>query len=100
MTCRFLVLTATLALAAGAASAQQQMPCGDRDELLAQLRSQYKEAPTGFGMTPNGAIVELLTSEKGSWTLLLTLPGGTSCLIGSGEGWELWGAKKVAGKDA
>jgi hypothetical protein len=100
MTCRFLVLAAALALVAGAASAQQQMPCGERDELLAQLESRYKEAPTGFGLTPNGAIVELLTSEKGSWTLLLTLPGGRSCLIGSGEGWELWGGKKVAGKDA
>jgi hypothetical protein len=100
MTCRFLVLAAALAMGASAASAQTQMPCGERDALLAQLAAQYKEAPTGFGITPNGAVVELLTSEKGSWTLLLTLPGGKSCLIGSGDGWELWGAGKLAGKDA
>jgi hypothetical protein len=39
-------------------------------------------------MLGNGNIVELFTSEKGSWTLLLTLPTGVSCLIAAGDNWE------------
>ncbi|MGQ0674929.1 MAG: hypothetical protein ACT4N4_02415 [Rhodospirillales bacterium] len=97
---RFFIAVAALLLTAAPALAQGQMPCGDRDELLAKLKAEYKETPAGFGMTGGGQVVELLTSEKGSWTLLLSLPNGRSCLIGSGEGWELRSAKKTAGRDA
>ena len=42
-----------------------------------------------------------MTSESGSWTLVLSFPNGRSCLMATGEGWDLWkNAKKVAGKDA
>jgi hypothetical protein len=98
---RFIPIAAALALLASPASAQQPTACGDRDEVLGTLKGQYKEIPTGFGMTVGGQVIELLTSEEGSWTLLLSMPNGRSCLIGAGEGWELWGsAKKVAGRDA
>ena len=100
MTYRFLVAAAALAMTAAPALAQQPMSCGEREDLLTKLKDEYKEVPTGFGMTGSGQVVELLTSEKGSWSLLLSLPNGRSCLIGTGEGWELWGAKQLAGRDA
>ncbi len=88
---------ATLSLLAGAASAQQAGPqganCGDRNDVLSQLKDKYKEAPTGFGMTGNGAVVELMTAENGNWTLLLSFPNGHSCMMAAGEGWELWQAR-------
>lgn len=73
--------------------------CGDRNDLMAQLKDRYKETPTGIGMTGQGAVVELITSEQGSWTLVLTYPNGRSCLMATGEGWELWQAR-MAGKGA
>lgn len=108
-----------LAVLATPAAAQQQQPgadvdpsarpprlaggsapaCGDRNDLLAQLKDKYKETPTGFGMTGQGSVVELITSENGSWTLVLSFPNGRSCLMATGDGWELWQAK-LAGKGA
>jgi hypothetical protein len=73
--------------------------CGDRNDLLTQLKDKYKESPTGIGMTGQGSVVELMTSENGSWTLVLSFPNGRSCLMATGEGWELWQAR-MAGKGA
>jgi hypothetical protein len=71
-----------------ARGAEAAPACSARAAVIAELRDQFKEEPTGLGMTGNGQVVELLTSEAGSWTLLLTFPNGQSCLIASGHGWE------------
>jgi hypothetical protein len=97
---RFRTLFAALALLASTpAFAQQQMACGDRNDLLAHLKDKFKESAAGAGMTGNGAVMELMTSDSGSWTLILTFPTGRSCLVATGDGWEQW-QKKMAGKDA
>jgi hypothetical protein len=88
-----------LAMLVTPALAQQQPACGDRNDLLTQLKEKYKETPTGFGMTGQGSVVELMTSESGSWTLILSFPSGRSCLIATGEGWEMWQAR-LAGRGA
>jgi hypothetical protein len=72
---------------------QQGANCGDRGDVLSQLKDKYKEVPTGFGMTGNGAVVELMTAENGNWTLILSFPSGHACLMAAGEGWELWQAR-------
>jgi hypothetical protein len=41
-----------------------------------------------MGMSTNGGLVELYTSENGTWTLMLSQPDGVSCLIAAGENWE------------
>ena len=33
-------------------------------------------------------MIELMRSEAGTWTLLLTLPGGATCVLAHGENWE------------
>ncbi|MCC7049612.1 MAG: hypothetical protein IT562_23080 [Alphaproteobacteria bacterium] len=103
MTNRFLALIAALALCAGAAlkpalAEEAKMACGDRAELLAHLKDKYQENQTGFGITQKGGVVELMTSEDGSWTLILSFANGRSCLMATGQGWELW--KNAAGKEA
>lgn len=98
MVFRFASLAAVTALAFGvfsaSASAQQMggqpAACGDRGDVLSQLKDKYKELPTAFGMTGNGAVVELMTAEDGNWTLLLSFPNGHSCMMAAGQGWELW----------
>ncbi len=89
----------TLATLAVPAMAQQQMPCAERSALVGELKEKYKEASQGVGMTGNGAVMELMTSEGGSWSLVVTMPNGKSCLIATGSGWEQIPVK-VAGKDA
>jgi hypothetical protein len=68
--------------------AQGRPTCGDRSDLLAQLKEKFDEKPTGVGLTGNGTVVELTKSSSGSWTLLLSFADGRSCLMAAGENWE------------
>lgn len=79
--------TVAAAFAASPASAGETI-CGTRDSVLKQLASEYQEAPVGIGLASNGAVVELLTSSSGTWTLIVTMPKGSTCLMGTGEAWQ------------
>ncbi|MDP7547755.1 MAG: hypothetical protein QGF20_10715 [Alphaproteobacteria bacterium] len=39
-------------------------------------------------MSSNGTVVEVLASESGSWTIILTKPNGASCVVATGQAWE------------
>lgn len=76
------------AFAAATGSAQAQELCLIRDDALEQLTKQYGEEISGRGLTGDGrAMVELLTGQNGSWTIVITDVNGRSCVIGSGEAW-------------
>ena len=92
------IAAALFLLATPALAAAEGQKCGARTDVLTQLKEQYKEAPSGFGMTGNGAVIELTTSDSGSWTLLLSFPTGKTCMIATGENWE--GRPKLPGRDA
>ena len=69
--------------------------CGARADILAKLAKEFGEAPTALGLASNGGVVELLSSDSGSWTLMITFApapgspaGGRTCLIATGEGWQ------------
>jgi len=96
---RILTLVVSLVLLAASPALAQQMACGDRSDLLAHLKEKFKESATGAGITGNGAVMELMTSDSGSWTLILTFPTGRSCLVATGDNWGLWQRTK-AGRDA
>jgi len=97
---RYLIAVISLFLlgwTSGAAHAQSA-PCDARAKVLSTLEGKYSETPTSLGLASNGAMIEVLTSEKGSWTILTTMPNGLSCLIAAGKYWENL-PKKVAGVD-
>jgi len=67
----------------------QQMLCNKRSEVMKNLSANYREAPTALGMASNGGVLEVMTSRDGkTWTVLLTKPDGTSCLVAMGNSWE------------
>jgi hypothetical protein len=70
------------------APAAAQGVCGERTKILKQLQQGYEEQPVGMGLAANGAVLEVLTSEAGSWTILVTLPQGATCILATGESWE------------
>ncbi len=72
----------------GATPTSAQTVCGDRSKMVGYLDRDYKEARSGLGLASNGAVVELYTAKTGTWTMLITNPGGKTCVIGSGESWE------------
>lgn len=76
-------LTLGLVLAAGAAQAQPA--CAPRAQLAQTLAQSWGEAPAALGLTRDGALVELWANPvTGSWTLMLTAPNGTACLLADG----------------
>lgn len=80
------VIGTVLVVSASSAFAQQvQGLCGDREEMQTQLSQRFNEEPTRYGMIGTGVMVELLTSDSGSWTAVLSFPDGRSCLIDHGE---------------
>jgi hypothetical protein len=59
-----------------------------RADLVEQLDAQYAEAQAAVGVTDEGGVVEVFTSDDGStWTLVLTKPDGTSRIVAAGETW-------------
>lgn len=73
----------------GIANAAGNMACSDREDVLAQLGNKYKEAPSAVGLANNGGLIEVLTSDDGAtWTIIVSMPNGTSCLLAAGENWQ------------
>ncbi len=69
--------------------ASAQLACGDRAEVLQHLSEKYQEAPVALGLSSSGGVLEVLSSSvSGSWTILITMPNGTSCMVAAGENWQ------------
>jgi hypothetical protein len=79
-----LAVVALHAVPAGA-----QAVCGDRTILIAELDRQFDERPIAIGITSGGALIEVLTSPKGTWTFLVTFPNGSTCIVATGDSWEM-----------
>jgi len=81
-----LALLATL----GAAQAQTARTfCGERDQIVETLTARMGETAQSWGMGPNNRIVEVFASEEtGTWTITITAPNGTTCLVAAGRYWE------------
>ena len=82
-----ILASAIVSLDLGPAQAQGPI-CGSRQALLDRLADRYEEAPSHLGVTQRGGLVEILTSPTGSWTIIVTAPGGPTCMVSAGEGWR------------
>lgn len=72
-----------------ATEASAQLACAERPKVVQQLAEQYKESPVAVGVSQNGDVIEVLTAPTGdSWTILITMPNGMSCVVAVGEAWQ------------
>ena len=63
--------------------------CGQRPQVLDHLGQQYGESRRGMGVAGNNTVMELFASAStGSWTIIVTMPDGMSCLVATGLGYE------------
>ena len=83
-----MVLITIAAIWTAAAPASAQTTCDDRAKLVNQLLENYAEFPVSMGLASDGTVIEVFTSARGTWTLLVTHPNGQSCLVATGESWE------------
>ncbi len=89
-----LAAAAILSLPETTARAQTQTPaqaqqCDQRARVIGHLAQKYQETPVAIGVTAAGGMVEVLTTgDGGTWTIILSNPNGTSCLVAAGDGWR------------
>ncbi len=81
------VVAGALALAMPAARGEPVF-CGERHGILEWLEGNYHEKRTAFGITSDGRLIEVFAAPSGSWTILVTHPGGLTCLGTSGIDWQ------------
>jgi len=81
-------LIAAAILGAHPAAAQTAPQCGAREAVLDRLATKYDERPVSIGVTATGSLLEILASPAGTWTIIVTVPGGPTCLVSSGDGWH------------
>ncbi len=79
-----------VALLAAGTSAVRSEPifCGSRTNVLERLERDYEERRHSVAITANGRLLEVLTSPLGSWSIIVSEPGGSTCLVANGEGWR------------
>ncbi|MEB3418412.1 hypothetical protein ACFSDD_15900 [Salipiger marinus] len=80
-----------LGLAICAAPALAQTPaCAPRDQVVDQLARRYGEVPQSIGLGSDNAVMEVFASaETGTWTITVTTPAGLTCLLASGQAFEV-----------
>lgn len=83
----------SIALAGGiagglAAPAQALSACGERQPILDALAQKYAEHRRAFGVMGQSGLVELYVSKTGTWTVIVSSPGGRACIVAAGHSWE------------
>ncbi len=70
-------------------AAVAQMFCAAHGQIVGVLEKDYRERKVAEGLSDAGALVELFMSDRRSWTIVYTIPGGPSCVLSGGEAWEV-----------
>lgn len=68
----------------------QTRNCATHEMVVERLASGYGESRQSIGLSSDNHIVEVFASlETGTWTITLTQPGGPTCLVASGAGFQV-----------
>ncbi len=75
-------------LAANHANAQSRN-CAPHAAVVERLAVNYGESRQSIGLGSDNSVVEVFAStETGSWTIVVTRPGGPSCLVAAGQSFQ------------
>lgn len=72
----------------GAQNQVLQQNCAPHDIVTKSLKDKHQEISHGYGIMNNVFIIEIYTSDKGTWTVVRTDRIGISCILASGHSWE------------
>ena len=73
-------------------TAAAQMACLPRTDIISKLAEKHKEKQIAIGLETGGRLIEVFTSDSGSFTILVSYPNGISCIASSGENWQILGS--------
>jgi len=72
-----------------AAPASAQSACVAHDELARMLDGKYSERSVAVGLEASGRLFEVFAADDGAtWTMVITTPEGSSCVIAVGNEWQ------------
>ncbi|MBT8411243.1 MAG: hypothetical protein KJP02_05540 [Octadecabacter sp.] len=90
MYAKTLALASLTALAFASGTHAQSRNCADRDRIVDRLASGYGETRQSVGLGSDNTLVEVFASlETGTWTIVITRAGGPSCLVASGQAYQV-----------
>ena len=70
-------------------SQAQSTNCGPHDRVVAGLAVGYGEARVSIALGANNVVVEtFVAAQTGTWTITVTTPDGTTCLVASGQSYQ------------
>lgn len=69
------------------------LPCNDSATVLKNLQDKYNEQAVGGGVTPGGGQIRLFVSPENTFTVIMSTPDGTSCILTGGTDWTTDEAK-------
>lgn len=62
------------------------LECGPSQSVYAVLSEKYDERRVSIGLAADAAsIIEIWASEAGTWSALVTLPDGRTCILSAGS---------------
>jgi hypothetical protein len=83
-----MLLAADHAFAQGANA--QGANCAPHATVIERLADRFGESRQSIGLSGNNAVVEVFASlTTGTWTIAVTQPGGQTCLVASGEAFQV-----------
>lgn len=66
----------------------QQPVCGPREAIVEQLANGYNEVQVATALPSLGGVLEVFASPQGeTFTMIISLPDGNSCLVIEGKDW-------------
>jgi len=87
----FLAITTLMATFVLPATAQINRNCAPREAVVERLAETYGESLQSIGLGEQGMVIETYASaDTGTWTITVTTPNGQTCLMASGQSWEVF----------
>ncbi len=97
---RLALIATTAALIFLPSTTHARQACAERADITKRLGSKYFEQPVATGVANNGGLLEVLSSKDGStWSIIVTMPDGKSCMFAVGQHWEMLPEKKLEEPD-
>lgn len=84
------IVAAGLILSCGVQPAvAQSQYCAPRDRIVTELTKKHGESRQSVGLQRNSQVMETWANPStGSWTIIVSLPTGLSCLVAAGEAFQ------------
>jgi len=66
----------------------EAVACASRGDVRSILSGRHQETAKGVGLLSDSKMIEIYTSDQGSFSIVVTTADGNTCVVAVGEAWE------------